>query len=136
VVVAWGTGLAGVYALLSLLHAALVQRILTVDVGFGRSLAFWIGAVYVLLLGWGFVPKRPTGRYAARPVVYAMLGLGMLALAVCGMFTALWLASHWVPSVGGPVTASMAVLIVAALVVLWLAGYEDRKSDRNPATQE
>ena len=124
-IVAWSLGLAGLYALLSLAHAALVERILSVDVGFGRSLAFWIGAIYLSLLGWGFVPARPAGRYAARPFIFAALGVGIVALAVCGTFTGLWLASHWVSSVGGPVTLSIAVLMLAAVGVLWLAGRED-----------
>jgi hypothetical protein len=126
VIVAWSTGLAGVYALLGLAHAALIEGMLSVDVGFGRSLAFWIGSIYLLLLTWGFVPARPTGRFARRPLVLAALGVGLVALAVCGSFTALWLSARWVSSVGGPVTISMAVLLVAALGVLWLAGREDR----------
>lgn len=125
-IVAWGTGVAGLYTLLSLAHAAVIERLLTVDVGFGRSLAFWIGSIYGLLLGWGFVPRQPTGRYAARPLVFAGLGVGLVALAVCGTYTALWLAAHWVGSVGGPVSASIAVLVTAAIGVLWLAGREDR----------
>lgn len=126
VIVAWSTGLAGLYALLSLVHAAVIERNLSVDVGFGRSLAFWIGSIYLLLLGWGFVPARPAGRYAARSLVLAALAVGVLGVVVCGTFTGLWLASHWVASVGGPVTVSIAVLTVAAVAVLWLAGHEDR----------
>lgn len=126
VIVAWSTGPAGLYALLSLLHAALIERNLSVDVGFGRALAFWIGSIYLLLLGWGFVPSRPVGRFAARPLVLTALAVGVLGLAVCGTFTGLWLASHWVASVGGPVTVSIAVLVAAACGVLWLAGREDR----------
>jgi hypothetical protein len=126
VIVAWSTGLAGLYALLGLAHAALIERMLSVDVGFGRSLAFWIGSIYLLLLGWGFVPARPVGWYAARRLVLTALGVGLVALAVCGAFTGLWLASHWAPSVGVPVTLSIAVLAAAAVGVLWLAGHEDR----------
>ena len=124
--VAWSTGVAGCYVLASLAHAALVERILTVDVGFGRSLAFWIGSVYLLLLGWGFLPARPTGWYAALRVVWSLLAVGLLAVAVCGTYTALWLMLRWSPSVGGPVTASIATMIPASLGVLWLAGREDR----------
>ena len=127
VVLAWATGLAGLYALLSLAHAALVERVLSVDVGFGRSLAFWVGTIYLALLGWAFVPARPAGRYARRPLVMAVLGVGLLATAVCGAFTALWLATHWSPGVGGPVAASIIVLLAAGSGVLWLAGREDRR---------
>jgi hypothetical protein len=112
---------------LSLAHAALIERILTVDVGFGRSLAFWIGTIYLLLLGWGFLPARPAGRYAARGPVFAALVVGLLGLAVCGTYTALWLSMRWSPSIGGPVTASIAILMLAAIGVLWLAGRDDRK---------
>ena len=125
VVLAWSMGLAGLYALLSLMHAAFVERILSVDVGFGRALAFWIGTIYLLLLGWGFVPARPAGWYASRPLVLAALGVGVVGLAVCGTYTALWLSSHWVSSVGGPVSVSIVVLVTAAIGVLWLAGRED-----------
>src|SRR4051812_14242857 len=45
VVLAWSTGPAALYTLLSLAHAAVVERILSVDVGFGRSLAFWVGSI-------------------------------------------------------------------------------------------
>ena len=126
VILAWSTGLTALYAMLSLAHAALVEHILSVDVAFGRSLAFWVGAIYLGLLGWGFLPARPAGWYARRPWVLAMLALGTIGVAVCGAVGALWLAGHWVASVGGPVTASVVVLVVAALGVLWLAGREDR----------
>ncbi|MCC7372372.1 MAG: hypothetical protein IT306_28420 [Chloroflexi bacterium] len=126
VIVAWSLGLAGLYALLSLLHAALFQQILTVDVGFGRSFAFWIGSLYLLLLGWGFVPRTPNGWYARRLPTLAALGVGLAALAVCGTYTALGLAARWTPAVGGPVSLSVAVLIVAAGGVVWLADREDR----------
>jgi hypothetical protein len=122
VVLAWSGGPAAVYALLSLAHAALVERILSVDVGFGRSLAFWVGAIYLGLLGWGFLPARPAGWYARRPLVLGLVALGLVGLVACGAFTALWLASHWVAAIGTPVTASILVLVLAALGVLWLAG--------------
>jgi hypothetical protein len=125
VIAAWSTGLAGLYVLLSLAHAALIERNLSVDVGFGRSLAFWIGSIYLLLLGWGFVPARPGGWYSRRPLVFAALAVGLLAVVVCGVFTGLWLASHWVASVGGPVTASIVVLVAGGAGVMWLAGRED-----------
>ena len=122
VVLAWSIGPAALYALLSLAHAALVERNLTVEIGFGRSLAFWVGAIYLALLGWGFLPARPTGWYARRPVVLALVALGLIGLVACGTFTALWLAGHWVAAIGTPVTASILVLALAAVGVLWLAG--------------
>lgn len=124
--VSWSLGIAGLYALLSLLHAAVIQRILTVDVGFGRSFAFWIGGIYLLLLGWGFVPRSPTGWYARRVPTLAALAVGVVALIVCGTYTVLGLAARWVPSIGFPVSASVAVLVVAAAGVVWLADREDR----------
>jgi hypothetical protein len=128
VILGWSTGLAGLYALTGLLHAALVERILSVDVGFGRGLAFWVGAVYLALLGWGFLPARPTGWYARRRPVVAALAVGVVGAVVCAAFTGLWLAAHWVPAVGVPVTVSIAVLLVAAVGVLWLAGRDERRS--------
>jgi hypothetical protein len=125
---AWSLGPAGLYALLSLLHAALVERNVSVDVGFGRSLAFWVGSVYLALLGWGFVPAHPTGWYARRRVVFAMLVPGAIGFLVCGSFTGLWLAGHWVSAVGGPVTVSGVVLVVVAVGVLWLAGREESQA--------
>ena len=124
VVLAWSTGPAALYALLSLAHAAVVERILNVDVGFGRSLAFWIGSIYLALLAWGFLPRVPRGRYAARRTVLLLVALGLLGAIVCGAFTVLWLPAHWVPATGVPVAASMAALLVAAVGVLWLAGRE------------
>src|SRR5687768_17528778 len=129
VLLAWSTGPAALYALASLAHAAVVERILSVDVGFGRSLAFWVGSIYLALLTWGFLPRRPDAWYARRRTVLAVLTLGLAGVAVCGTFTALWLAGHWVPAIGVPVTASIVVLLVAAVVVLWLAGRE-----REPGT--
>lgn len=122
VVVAWSLGPAALYALLGLAHAAFVERILSVDVGFGRSLAFWVGAIYLALLSWGFFPARPDGWYARQPLVLGLTGAGLVGLTVCGAFTVLWLASHWVAAVGTPVLASILVLLLAAVAVLWLAG--------------
>jgi hypothetical protein len=127
VILSWSTGLAALYALLSLAHAAFVERILSVDVGFGRSLAFWIGTIYLALPGWGFLPARPSAWYARPRLVLGMLGLGATGAIVCGAVTGFWLAGHWVPSVGVPVTASIAVLLVGALAVLWLAGRDERQ---------
>ena len=123
-ILAWSTGLAALYALASLAHAAFVERILSVDVGFGRSLAFWIGTIYLALLAWGFLPRRPGGWYARRWPVMAALALGLAGFVVCGTVTILWLVAHWVPAIGVPVTASIVVLLVAAVGVLWLAGRE------------
>jgi hypothetical protein len=121
VVLAWSTGPAALYALASLAHAAFVERVLSVDVGFGRSLAFWVGSIYLALLGWGFLPRRPVGWYARRDRVIAALALGLAGAVVCGSFTGLWLAAHWVPAIGVPVAASIVALLVAAVGVLWLA---------------
>ena len=126
VVLAWSTGPAGLYALLGLAHAALVEWNLSVDVGFGRSLAFWVGSIYLALLAWGFLPRRPDAWYARRGPLLCALALGLAGFVICGAYTGLWLAAHWVPAVGVPVAASIAVLIVAAVGVLWLAGREDR----------
>lgn len=123
-VLAWSTGPAALYALASLAHAAFVERILNVDVGFGRSLAFWIGSIYLALLAWGFLPRRPVAWYARRRAVMAALALGAVGFVVCGAFAVLWLAGHWVPDIGVPVTGSILVLLVAAVGVLWLAGRE------------
>jgi len=126
VILAWSTGPAALYAFLGLAHAALVERLLSVDVGFGRSLAFWVGAIYLALAGWGFFPIRPVGWYARRPLVLGLVALGLVGLVTCGAFTGLWLAGHWVPGIGTPVTASAVVVVLVALGVLWLAGREDR----------
>ena len=99
-VLAWSTGPAAVYALTSLSQAAVVERILSVDVGFGRSLAFWIGSIYLGLLAWGFLPRRPGAWYARRRPVIGALALGLVGVVVCGAFTILWLAGHWVPAIG------------------------------------
>src|SRR5438046_1209144 len=86
VILAWSTGLAALYALVSLAQAAFVERILSVDVGFGRSLAFWIGTIYLALPGWGFLPARPAGWYAHPRLVLGMLALGVIGAGVCGGF--------------------------------------------------
>jgi uncharacterized membrane protein len=127
-ILAWSTGPAAVYALASLGHAAFVERILSVDVGFGRALAFWIGSIYLALLAWGFLPARPGAWYARRRPVVAALAAGLVGAVVCGAFTVLWLMAHWVPAVGVPVTVSIAVLLVAAVAVLWLAARDERKT--------
>ncbi|MGE3911901.1 MAG: hypothetical protein AB7K36_21260 [Chloroflexota bacterium] len=131
VLLAWSTGLAGLYTLLGLAHAGIVEGVLSEDIGFGRSLAFWVGTVYLALLGWAFLPAQPSGRAAGRLPVLSMLALGALATVVCVAFAALWLAAHWSPGVGGPVTASIIVLLAAGTGVLWLAQREDRH--RTPA---
>ena len=132
-VLAWSTGPAAVYVLASLAHAAFVERILNVDVGFGRSLAFWVGSVYLALLTWGFLPSRPDRWYARRRHVLIVLVVGLAGVAVCGTFTGLWLLAHWVPAIGVPVTASIVVLLAAAVGVLWLAGRDDRDETRGSA---
>ena len=125
VILAWATGPAALYALLGLLHAALVERILTIDVGFGRSLAFWVGTLYLALLLWGLLPPRPAGWYARRGTVRGVGILGILGALVCGSFTTAWLATRWNASVGGPVLVSLAILAAAAGLTLW---YADRES--------
>jgi hypothetical protein len=122
VVLAWSLGPASLYTLLSLAHAAVVERILSVDVGFGRSLAFWVGTIYLALLTWGFLPAQPAGWYARRGVLVALMVLGLVGLVICGTFTGLWLANRWVSAIGTPVLASILVVTLAALGVLWLAG--------------
>ena len=126
-ILAWSTGPAALYALLSLAHAAFVERILSVDVGFGRSLAFWIGSIYLALLAWGFLPRRPDAWYTRRGPLIGALAVGLVGLVVCGAFTGLWLAAHWVPGIAMPVIASIVVWLVAAVGVLWLAARDDRR---------
>ena len=128
VILAYSTGLAGFYALVSFAHAAFVERLLSVDVGFGRALAFWIGSIYLALLTWGFLPARPDGWYARRRPVLVALVTGLVGAVASGAFTVLWLVAHWVPAVGVPVTASIAVLLVAAVGVLWLAARDERRA--------
>jgi hypothetical protein len=126
-ILAWSIGPAAVYALMGLLHAALVERILSVDVGFGRGLAFWIVSIYLALLTWGFLPARPTGWYARRRPIMLMLAVGIIGALVCGAFTGLWLMAHWAPAIGVPVLSSMVVLLAAGMGVLWLAGRADTR---------
>lgn len=126
VVLAWAAGGAGLYVLAGLAHAALVEGTLTVEIGFGRSLAFWVGAAYAGLLLWGLLPARPSGWYARRRLVLAAAAVGAVAALSCVGLAAAWLARYWVPSVGGPVVASLAVFVLAAAGVLWLAGREER----------
>jgi len=136
VVAVWALGPAGLYTLASFAHAALVERSLSVDIGFGRSLSFWIGAIYLALPLWGFLPARPTGWYARRGVIVAAGTVGLIAAALCAAYAALWLSPHWVPSVGLPVVGSIIVLIVAAVAVLWLAGREaSRRVESRPADE-
>ena len=129
VVAAWATGPAAVYALLSLAHALLVERRLTVDVGFGRSLAFWVVSVYLALILWGFLARRPGPRFARPRVAYPLLGVGALGLLVCGGFTLTWLAARWSPGVGVPVIGAICVMLAAGTGTLWLA---DRTEPAQP----
>jgi hypothetical protein len=128
VVLAWATGPAAVYVLLSLAHAAFIERNLTVDIGFGRTLAYWVGATYLALLARGFLPRQPSRWYAHRRTVLAVLALGTLGGAVSAGYAAFWLAGHWVPGVGEPVVVSLVVLVVAAVGVLRLAARDDRRA--------
>ena len=121
VLVAWATGPAALYALASLAHALLVERNLNVDVGFGRSLAFWVVSVYLALILWGFLPRRPSARFARRSVAYPLLGLGALGLLVCGGYTLAWLVARWNPDVGVPVIAALIAMLAAGTGTLWLA---------------
>jgi hypothetical protein len=122
VIVAWALGTAGLYGLVTFGQAAVIERIASVDVMFGRSLGFWIGAVYLGLPLWGFLPMHPGGWYARRSTVLVIGAVGVVCAAISVVYDALWLASHWVSSVGVPVVASLAVLVIAAVGVLWLAG--------------
>ena len=121
VIAACASGPAALYALLSLAHALLVERSLNVDVGFGRSLAFWVVAVYLALLLWGFLPRQPSARFARATVVYSMLAIGALGLLVCGGFTLAWLVARWNPSVGVPVLGALIVMLAAGIGTLRLA---------------
>jgi len=121
VIAAWATGPAAAYALLSLAHALLIEGTLTVDIGFGRSLAFWVVATYLALVLWGFLARSPSARLARPAVVYPLIGLGLLGLLICGGFTVAWLAAHWRASVGVPVIGSLIAMVLAALGTLWIA---------------
>ena len=126
VVAVWALGPAGVYWLASLAHAALVERSLGVDVAFGRSLGFWIGAIYLALPLWGFLPARPSGWYARRRAVLIVGAVGAIGLLAAAISGALWLPGHWIGSVGLPVVGSIVVLLIAATFTLWLASRHDR----------
>jgi hypothetical protein len=132
VVSAWALGPAGLYGLVSLGHAALVERSLSIDGGFGRSLAIWIGAIYLALPLWGFLPARPRGWYARRWAILVAGGVGLIGVVTGAVYAALWLRAHWVPSIGGPVLGSIVVLAVAATFTLWLAGRADRPRGDTP----
>lgn len=121
VMVAWATGPAGAYALLSMAHALLVERSLNVDVGFGRALAYWVLSAYLALLLWGFLPRRPPPRLAHPGVAYPLLGVGALGLLVCGGLTLAWLGARWNPGVGIPVLGALVVMLTAAVGTLWIA---------------
>jgi len=131
VVAAWSLGPAALYGVAALAHAAFVERSLTVDVAFGRLLAFAVTAIYLALLLWGFLPSRPTGWYARRRLVLAMLAIGLVGVVSWAIVSGLWLRAHWVPGVAGPVIGSIVVLAVAAVLTLRLAAHEDRR--RSPA---
>lgn len=128
-IAAWTTGPAALYALASLAHALLVERHLSVDVGFGRSLAFWVVSAYLALMLWGFLPRRPSPRLARPGSAYPMLAIGAVGLLVCGGFTLAWLGARWNASIGGPVIGALMVMLVAAVGTLWIA---DRTEPTRP----
>ena len=128
-IVAWATGPAGLYALASMAHALLVERTLTVDIGFGRGLAYWVVSAYLALMLWGFLPRQRPSRFARPGIAYPLLGAGLLGLVVCGGFTLAWLGTRWNPGVGLPVLGTLAVMLVAAVGTLWLA---DRAEPAGP----
>ncbi len=121
VALAWATGPAAAYVLLSLVHAR-ADGILSVEVGFSRSLAFWVGAIYLSLLLWGFLPRRPVGWYARRQAVLPALLVGAFGALVCGGLAVAWLARHGNVTVALPVLASIATLGLLAAYTLHLAG--------------
>lgn len=121
VVLGWSAGPASAYVLLSLAHAGLVERQLTVDIGFGRTLAFWVTALYIGLPLWGFLPSGPGGWYARPYVVFAWLAVGAAGLITACGFTIAWLPRHWVSRVGWPVVACLALMVIATGVTLWVA---------------
>jgi hypothetical protein len=125
VILVWSPGVAGVYALVGLLHAALVERLLTLDIGFGRSLAFWVVALYVALPLWGFLPKHPTGWYARKPAILVAGVFAVLGTLVCGGYTLVWVVARWNATVGVPVLASILLVAVVAVATLWWASREE-----------
>ena len=127
VILAWSTGPPGC-RLAALAYAALVEHTLSVDVAFGRLLGFVVGSIYLALPLWGFLPYRPVGRFVQRGLVLVMTTIGLITAIIASVVTALWLSAHRVPAVGWPVVISIAVLIVAAIGTLALAGHEDRDS--------
>ena len=126
VVTAWALGPAALYGLAALAHAALVERSLNVDIAFGRLLAFAVGAIYLALPLWGFLPSQPTGWYARRHLVLAMAATGLVGAIIWAVVSGLWLRAHWAAGVAGPVLVSIVVLAVAAVLTLRLAAHEDR----------
>jgi len=124
VVVAWSSAPAALYALLGLVHAALVERSLTLDVGFGRSLAFWVGTVYLALPLWAFLSARPSGWYARRGAIVATSMVGGLGLLVCGGFTLAWSVARWNGRIGLPIVLSLIALAATAGLTLWFASRE------------
>jgi hypothetical protein len=128
VILTWSLGVAGLYALVGLLHAAVVERQLTLDIGFGRSLAFWVVALYVALPLWGFLPKRPTGWYARRPAILVAGAFAVLGTLVCGGYTLVWVVARWNAAVGVPVLASILLVSVVAVATLWWASREEEPS--------
>lgn len=121
VVVAWATGAAGAYVLLSMLHAVGVERLISVDIAFGRSLAFWVTSLYVGLPLWALLPREPSGWYACRRIVAVGLVTGALGALVCAGVLIAWLARRWNPSVGWPVVGSLLAVLVVAAACLWIA---------------
>lgn len=133
VILVWSLGVAGLYALIGLAHAAFVERILNLDVGFGRSLAFWVVALYIALPLWGFLPKTPTGWYARRPAIRVASVSAIVGTLVCGGYTVVWVIARWNPAVGIPVLGSIALVTIVAVATLWWASKEE---DGGPWTED
>lgn len=125
---AWAIGPAGLYALLSMAHALLVERSLNVDIGFGRALAFWVVSAYLALMMWGFLPRPAPTRLARPGLVYPLLGVGAFGLLVCGGFTLAWLGARWNPAIGVPVIGALIVMLAAAGGTLWIADRAESRS--------
>ena len=124
-VLAWSTAPAAVYAAVGLLHAAVIERTLTVDVAFGRSLSFWVGTAYLALPLWGFLPRRPAGWYARRGPVSVAALVGLVGALACAVVAALWLAARWNPRIGGPVAIGLVILVLALGLTVWLASRDE-----------